>query len=92
MESDRLQRRRDTSGKHTGQACVDTCLSRCPPRSSPSSLSHSSPYRRQKEKEQLAMLRKHHEEEIDHHRKEIERLQREIDRHKGKIRKLKHDD
>ncbi|TRY56576.1 hypothetical protein DNTS_008405 [Danionella cerebrum] len=47
---------------------------------------------RQKEKEQLAALKKHHEEEIDHHKKEIERLQREIDRHKGKIRKLKHDD
>lgn len=47
---------------------------------------------RQKEREQLEMLRNHHEEEIQHHRKEIERLQREIDRHKGKIRKLKHDD
>lgn len=47
---------------------------------------------RQKEKEQMEMLKKHHEEEIDHHRKEIERLQKEIDRHKGKIRKLKHDD
>lgn len=29
---------------------------------------------RQKEKEQLAALKKHHEEEIDHHKKEIERL------------------
>lgn len=47
---------------------------------------------RQKEREQLAMLRSHHEEEIEHHGKEIERLQKEIDRHKGKIRKLKHDD
>lgn len=47
---------------------------------------------RQKEMEQLAALRKHHQEEIDHHKKEIERLQKEIDRHKGKIRKLKHDD
>lgn len=47
---------------------------------------------RQKEKEQMEMLKKHHEEEIDHHRKEIERLQKEIDRHRGKIRKLKHDD
>lgn len=47
---------------------------------------------RQKEKEQMEMLRKHHEEEIDHHRKEVERLQKEIDRHRGKIRKLKHDD
>lgn len=47
---------------------------------------------RQREREQLEMLRNHHEEEIEHHRKEIERLQKEIDRHKGKIRKLKHDD
>lgn len=47
---------------------------------------------RRKEKEQLAALKQHHEDEIDHHKKEIERLQREIDRHKGKIRKLKHDD
>lgn len=47
---------------------------------------------RQKEKEQMEALRKHHAEEIEHHKKEIERLQREIDRHKGKIRKLKHDD
>lgn len=47
---------------------------------------------RQKEKEQMEALRKHHAEEIDHHKKEIERLQKEIDRHKGKIRKLKHDD
>lgn len=47
---------------------------------------------RQKEKEQMEMLKNHHEEEIDHHRKEIERLQKEIDRHRGKIRKLKHDD
>lgn len=47
---------------------------------------------RQKEKEQMEALRKHHTEEIEHHKKEIERLQKEIDRHKGKIRKLKHDD
>lgn len=47
---------------------------------------------RQKEKEQMEMLKQHHEEEIDHHRKEIERLQKEIDRHRGKIRKLNHDD
>ncbi|KAF7702403.1 hypothetical protein HF521_001686 [Silurus meridionalis] len=49
-------------------------------------------YFRQKEKEQLAALKQHHQDEIEHHKKEIERLQREIDRHKGKIRKLKHDD
>lgn len=47
---------------------------------------------REKEKAQLAALRKHHYEEIDHHKKEIERLQQEIDRHKGKIKTLKHDD
>lgn len=47
---------------------------------------------RQKEKEQLEILRKHHVEEIEHHKKEIERLQKEIDRHRGKIRRLKHDD
>ncbi|KAK3558676.1 hypothetical protein QTP86_023223, partial [Hemibagrus guttatus] len=40
----------------------------------------------QKEKEQLAALKQHHQDEIEHHKKEIERLQREIDRHKGKIR------
>ncbi|KAL7381323.1 hypothetical protein ABVT39_003929 [Epinephelus coioides] len=49
-------------------------------------------YFRQKEKEQMAALRKHHSEEIDHHKKEIERLKKEIERHEGKIRKLKHDD
>ncbi len=47
---------------------------------------------RQKEKEQMEALRKHHAEEIEHHKKEIERLKKEIDRHVGKIRKLKHDD
>lgn len=47
---------------------------------------------RQKEKEQMEALRKHHAEEIEHHKKEIERLQKEINRHQGKIRKLKHDD
>ena len=47
---------------------------------------------RRREREQLAALKQHHQEEIDHHKKEIERLQCDIDRHKGKIRKLKHDD
>merc|ERR1711962_1680542 len=37
-------------------------------------------YFRQKEKEQMEALRKHHTEEIEHHKKEIERLQKEIDR------------
>uniref|UniRef100_A0A3B4ZBU8 ATPase inhibitor, mitochondrial n=1 Tax=Stegastes partitus TaxID=144197 RepID=A0A3B4ZBU8_9TELE len=49
-------------------------------------------YFRQKEREQMEALRKHHAEEIEHHKKEIERLQKEINRHQGKIRKLKHDD
>lgn len=47
---------------------------------------------RQKEKEQIKALRKHHVEEISHLKKEIERLQKEINRHEGKIRKLTHDD
>ncbi|XP_042362573.1 ATPase inhibitor A, mitochondrial-like [Plectropomus leopardus] len=49
-------------------------------------------YFRQKEKEQMEALRKHHREEIEHHKKEIERLQKEINRHQGRIRKLSHDD
>ncbi|KAJ0003455.1 hypothetical protein NQD34_008553, partial [Periophthalmus magnuspinnatus] len=49
-------------------------------------------YFKQKEKEQMEALRKHHSEEIDHHKKEIERLRKEICRHEGKIRRLKHDD
>ncbi|XP_035582971.1 ATPase inhibitor, mitochondrial-like [Zalophus californianus] len=48
-------------------------------------------YFRARTKEQLATLKKHHEEEITHHIKEIERLQKEIERHK-KIKHLKHDD
>ncbi|KFP25449.1 hypothetical protein N325_00203, partial [Colius striatus] len=48
-------------------------------------------YFREKERQQLAALRKHHEEEIDHHKKEIERLQKEIERHKHKIKKLEDD-
>lgn len=47
---------------------------------------------REKEREQLKALRRHHEEEIDHHKKEIERLQKEIERHKHKIKTLKDDD
>ncbi|XP_034015334.1 zinc finger protein Rlf [Thalassophryne amazonica] len=49
-------------------------------------------YFRRKEQELFAALKEHHHDEIEHHKMEIERLQREIDRHKGKIRKLKHDD
>uniref|UniRef100_F7BE70 ATPase inhibitor, mitochondrial n=2 Tax=Monodelphis domestica TaxID=13616 RepID=F7BE70_MONDO len=49
-------------------------------------------YFREKNKEQLAALRKYHQEEISHHEKEIQRLQKEIERHKGKIKHLKHDD
>ena len=44
---------------------------------------------RRKEKEQLASLKQHHQEEIDHHKKEIDRLQQEIKRHEGKIKELK---
>lgn len=44
---------------------------------------------RERTKEQLAALKKHHEEEIQHHKKEIERLQKEIERHKQNIKKLK---
>ncbi|XP_070260607.1 ATPase inhibitor, mitochondrial [Myotis yumanensis] len=46
-------------------------------------------YFRERTKEQLAALKKHHEEEINHHKKEIERLQKEIERHKQNIKKLK---
>nr|AAH04955.1 ATPIF1 protein [Homo sapiens] len=49
-------------------------------------------YFRAQSREQLAALKKHHEEEIVHHKKEIERLQKEIERHKQKIKMLKHDD
>ncbi|KAM9757275.1 ATPase inhibitor, mitochondrial-like [Dama dama] len=46
-------------------------------------------YFRARAKEQLATLKKHHENEISHHAKEIERLQKEIERHKQSIKKLK---
>nr|XP_002716128.3 ATPase inhibitor, mitochondrial [Oryctolagus cuniculus] len=49
-------------------------------------------YFRAKTKEQLAALKKHHEDEIIHHKKEIERLQKEIERHKQKIKSLNSDD
>uniref|UniRef100_A0A673UAY0 ATPase inhibitor, mitochondrial n=2 Tax=Suricata suricatta TaxID=37032 RepID=A0A673UAY0_SURSU len=49
-------------------------------------------YFRARTREQLAALKKHHEDEITHHIKEIERLQKEIERHKKKIKNLKHDD
>uniref|UniRef100_A0A2K5J921 ATPase inhibitor, mitochondrial n=1 Tax=Colobus angolensis palliatus TaxID=336983 RepID=A0A2K5J921_COLAP len=49
-------------------------------------------YFRTQSREQLAALKKHHEEEIVHHKKEIERLQKEIERHKQKIKTLTHDD
>lgn len=48
-------------------------------------------YFREKTKQQLAALRKHHEDEIDHHLKEIERLQKQIKLHK-KIKHLKSSD
>ncbi|KAK1340665.1 hypothetical protein QTO34_017055 [Cnephaeus nilssonii] len=43
-------------------------------------------------KEQLAALKKQHEEEITHHKKEIECLQKEIEWHKQNIKKLKDHD
>uniref|UniRef100_A0A670JKN4 ATPase inhibitor, mitochondrial n=1 Tax=Podarcis muralis TaxID=64176 RepID=A0A670JKN4_PODMU len=43
-------------------------------------------------REQLAELKKHHEDEIQHQKKEIERLQKEIERHKYKLKKLTDDD
>ncbi|KAM8959617.1 ATPase inhibitor, mitochondrial [Lycaon pictus] len=49
-------------------------------------------YFRARTREQLAALKKHHEDEISHHIKEIERLQKEIERHKKKIKNLKSDD
>ncbi|XP_028598565.1 ATPase inhibitor, mitochondrial [Podarcis muralis] len=49
-------------------------------------------YFREKEREQLAELKKHHEDEIQHQKKEIERLQKEIERHKYKLKKLTDDD
>ncbi|KAG3282547.1 ATPase inhibitor, mitochondrial [Ictidomys tridecemlineatus] len=49
-------------------------------------------YFREKTREQLAILKKHHEDEISHHKKEIERLQKEIERHKQKIKHLHNDD
>ncbi|XP_012606313.1 ATPase inhibitor, mitochondrial [Microcebus murinus] len=49
-------------------------------------------YFRAQTREQLAALKKHHEDEIGHHKKEIERLQKDIERHKQEIDKIKKDD
>ncbi|XP_041068967.1 ATPase inhibitor B, mitochondrial [Carcharodon carcharias] len=49
-------------------------------------------YFREKESEQIANLRKHHQEEIHHHEEEIKRLQSEIKRRKHQIKKLEHTD
>ncbi|XP_055466774.1 ATPase inhibitor, mitochondrial [Psammomys obesus] len=49
-------------------------------------------YFREKTREQLAALRKHHEDEIEYHAKEIERLQKQIERHKKKLKSLKDSD
>ncbi|KAH0631292.1 hypothetical protein JD844_005573 [Phrynosoma platyrhinos] len=49
-------------------------------------------YFKKLQREQLAQMKKHHEEEINHHKKEIERLQKEIERHKSKIKKFSDDD
>ncbi|CAH6793190.1 ATPase inhibitor, mitochondrial [Phodopus roborovskii] len=48
-------------------------------------------YFREKTREQLAALKKHHEDEIQHHHQEIERLQKQIERHKKKIKSLRSD-
>uniref|UniRef100_H0XRM4 ATPase inhibitor, mitochondrial n=1 Tax=Otolemur garnettii TaxID=30611 RepID=H0XRM4_OTOGA len=50
------------------------------------------PYFQGQAKEQLAALKKHHEDEIGHHKRETECLQKEIERHRQKIKKLNHDD
>ncbi|XP_075802092.1 ATPase inhibitor, mitochondrial [Microtus pennsylvanicus] len=47
-------------------------------------------YFREKTREQLAALKKHHEDEIEHHEQEIERLQKQIERHRKKMKSLKH--
>ncbi|XP_032900793.1 ATPase inhibitor, mitochondrial [Amblyraja radiata] len=49
-------------------------------------------YFREKERDQIENLQKHHQEEIHHHEKEIQRLQDEVKRHKGKIKKLRQSD
>ncbi|EGW01163.1 ATPase inhibitor, mitochondrial [Cricetulus griseus] len=49
-------------------------------------------YFREKTKEQLAALKKHHEDEIQYHEQEIERLQKQIERHKKKMKNLKNND
>ncbi|XP_048206596.1 ATPase inhibitor, mitochondrial [Perognathus longimembris pacificus] len=49
-------------------------------------------YFREKTKEQLNALRKHHENEIEEHKQEIDRLQKQIERHKKMIKKLQKDD
>ncbi|XP_072884487.1 ATPase inhibitor B, mitochondrial [Hemitrygon akajei] len=46
-------------------------------------------YFKEKEREQIETLRKHHLEEIQHHEREIQRLQEEVKRHKSKIKKLR---
>ncbi|KAL6064121.1 hypothetical protein STEG23_001734 [Scotinomys teguina] len=48
-------------------------------------------YFQKKTREQLAALKKHHEDDIDHHQQEIERLQKQTERHKKEMKKLKHD-
>ncbi|XP_051892429.1 ATPase inhibitor B, mitochondrial [Pristis pectinata] len=49
-------------------------------------------YFKEKEREQIENLKKHHLEEIRHHEKEIQRLQDEVKRHKNQIKKLRHND
>ncbi|KAL1778586.1 ATPase inhibitor, mitochondrial [Sigmodon hispidus] len=49
-------------------------------------------YFRDKTKEQLSALKKHHEDEMEHHKEEIELLQKQIERHKKKMKSLRSHD
>ncbi|KAJ1065131.1 hypothetical protein K5549_005940 [Capra hircus] len=64
-------------------------LYKCPRLSPQREQAEEERYFRARAKEQLAALKKHHENEISHHAKEIERLQKEIERHKQSIKRLK---
>uniref|UniRef100_UPI00398F57B3 ATPase inhibitor B, mitochondrial n=1 Tax=Pristiophorus japonicus TaxID=55135 RepID=UPI00398F57B3 len=49
-------------------------------------------YFREKERDQIAKLKQHHQEEIHHHEEEIQRLQDAVRRHKSQIKKLRKQD
>ncbi|KAL1772974.1 ATPase inhibitor, mitochondrial [Sigmodon hispidus] len=46
-------------------------------------------YFREKTKEQLSALKKHHEDEIEHHKEGIEHLQNQIEQHKKTMKSLR---